>query len=306
MNATPIVLLSIILPALLPRHLVKAGAKATAKASATALAAVAALLLNVAFCTAVLADELVISGSGNPELVLRALAEAFGRQQTQHRVSVPPSTGTAGALRDVEAGAAVLGRVGRPLKSDELARGLVYVPLGRDPVTFVAGAGAGIKGVTQAQVLDAYSGRISNWRELGGKSGPIRAIGRESTDSSRQAINRSIKAFDSVKFGDDVKMVHLDPQMLELLDRYPGSLGFLNRSALAACKTPVVYLSLDGVESSPQNVGAGRYPLWLDFGLIHKSGSLTPAAKAFISFVQSSAGLSVLRGHGVLAAAGQQ
>ena len=90
MNATPIVLLSIILPALLPRHLVKAGAKATAKASATALAAVAALLLNVAFCTAVLADELVISGSGNPELVLRALAEAFGRQQTQHRVSVPP------------------------------------------------------------------------------------------------------------------------------------------------------------------------------------------------------------------------
>lgn len=271
-----------------------------------AAAMVVAIATALAFCPPVLADELVIPGSGNPEFVLRALADAFGRQQTQHRVSVPPSTGTAGALRDVEAGMAVLGRVGRPLKNDELARGLSYIPLGRDPVAFVAGAGVSIQGLTQAQVLDVYTGRVSNWRELGGKPGPIRAIGRETTDASRQAINRGVKAFESLKFGEDIKMVHLDPQMLELLDRFPGSLGFLNRSALAACKTPVVYLALDGVEPTPQNVGAGRYPLWLEFGLIHKSGNLNPAARAFVAFVQSSAGLSVLREHGVLAAAGQK
>ena len=257
----------------------------------------AGLLSQAAF-----AEDLVIPGSGNPERVVQALADAFGKQQTQHRVIVPPTTGTAGALRDVEAGSAILGRVGRPPKLDELARGLVYIPLGRDPVVFVAGAGVTIKALSSAQMLDAYTGKLTNWKEVGVKPGPIRAIGRESTDASRQAINRVNKPFEKIVFGNGVKLVHLDTHMIELLDRFPGSLGFLNRSALAACKTQVVLLTLDGVAPTPQNVGTGRYPLWLEFGLIYKVGRLSPAAKSFIEFVRSSAGISVLREHGVLAA----
>ncbi len=153
--------------------------------------------------------------------------------------------------------------------------------------------------------MDIYTGKTTNWKELGGKPGPIRAVGRESTDASRQAINRVVKSFETLVFPEGVKLVNLDPQMIELLDRYPTSIGFLNRSALAACKTKVVYLNLDGVEPSPPNLGAGRYQLSVELGLIHKTGTLSPAATAFLSFVRSSAGIGVLREHGVLAAAGQ-
>lgn len=262
-----------------------------------------ALLLLAAWAAGLAqAEDMVIPGSGNPEVVLKALAEVFNRQQNQHRVSIPPSTGAAGALRDVEAGTAVLGRMGRPLKAEESARGLSYVALGRDPVAFVAGAGVSVKGLSTAQVLDVFGGKLSNWSQVGGKPGPIRAIGREISDASRQAISRSIKPFESLSFGSGVKLVHLDPQVVELLDRYPTSLGFLNRSGLAACKTKVRLLPLDGMEPSPQNVGVGRYPLWIEFGLIHKTGKLSPAAKSFIEFVRSSEGIRVLRENGVLAA----
>ena len=267
----------------------------------------AAAILLAAFHTSpsVFAEELVVPGSGNPEYVLKLLAEAFNARQAQHRVLVPVSIGTAGGLREVEAGTATLGRVGRPLKSDELARGLVYIPIGRDPVTFVGGAGVTVKDLTQRQLIDAYAGRATDWQAFGGKPGPIRAIGRESTDTSRQSINRVIQPFERIVFGDAVKVVSFDPQMVELLDRFPGSLGFLNRSALAAAKTKLVYLSLDGVPSTPQNVGVGRYPLWVEFGFIHKTGKLGPAAKAFIDFVRSPDGVRILREQGVLAAAGQ-
>jgi phosphate transport system substrate-binding protein len=261
--------------------------------------------LTSLLCTFVQAEELLIPGSGNPEYVLKALADGFGRQQSLHRVSLPPSTGTAGALRDVESGAAALGRVGRPLKPDEIARGLSYVALGRDPVAFAAGAGVNVKGLSTAQVLEAFTGKASNWRDFGGKSAPIRAIGRESTDASRQAINRVIKPFETITYGDGIKMVNLDPQMIDLLDRFPTSLGFLNRSALSACKTKIVLLTLDGMEPTPQNVGVGRYPIWLEFGLIYKTGKLTPAAKAFLDFTQSSEGIRILRDNGVLAASGR-
>ena len=95
--------------------------------------------------------------------------------------------------------------------------------------------------------------------------------------------------------------MHLDAQLIELLDRFPTSLGFLNRSAIKATRTGVVPLALDGVQPDAANLEAGRYPLWLEFGLIHKTGVPSGAGKAFIDFVRSPAGVALLRAHGVLA-----
>jgi len=256
-------------------------------------------LAAVALLQPATAEELVIPGSGNPEYLLTELANAFNNLQKEHRVTVPPSTGTAGALRDVEAGTTTIGRVGRPLKAEERARGLTYLPIGRDPVAFIAGAGVTLRNLTQTQAVEIYSGKVRDWRDLGAKPGPIRAIGREATDASRQAINRIIKPFETIVFSEQVKVVHLDPQMIELLDRFPTSLGFLNRSALSAGKSKLVFLALDGVEPTAENVDNGHYPLWLEFGLIYKPGALTPAGKAFIEFIQG-AGSRLVREHGVL------
>ena len=245
-------------------------------------------------------EELIIPGSGNPEYVLGELAKAFNAQQGQHRVSVPPSSGTAGALRDVEQGVVVLGRVGRPLKEAERGRGLSYIALGRDAVVFVAGAGVSARSISKAQAVDVYKGNITDWRDLGGKPGPIRAVGREATDTSRQSLAREIKEFADMQFHESIKVVHLDPQLIELLDRFPTSLGILNRSALFAAATPLKPLALDGIEPSLDNLAAGRYTLWLEFGLIHKAGALNGAARAFIAFIQSPSGERILRERGVM------
>jgi len=123
------------------------------------------------------AEDLVIPGSGNPEYVLDQLAKAFNARQAQHRVVIPPSTGTAGALRDVGEGISSVGRVGRLLKDEERRQGFVHISLGRDPVVIVGGAGVTVRSLSAAQLVDIYSGRITNWRELGGKAAPIRAVG---------------------------------------------------------------------------------------------------------------------------------
>jgi phosphate transport system substrate-binding protein len=267
--------------------------------AATVLAFLSALALPAAQ-----AGELVIPGSGNPEHVLRQLAKAFHALQPQHRVSIPPSTGTAGALRDVRADAAVLGRLGRPLTAEEQASGLAYVPLGRDPVVFVAGAGVTVDRVTREQMIDAYTGKATDWREWGGAPAPIRAVGREKGDASRQALNRAIPAFETIAYHADVKMVHLDPQALALFDRYPSSLGFLNRSALAAAATALRPLMLDGVAPTAENLASGSYPLWLELGLVHRKSAALPAeARAFLDFVASAEGRGILRSHGILPAA---
>ena len=136
------------------------------------------------------AAELVIPGSGNPEYVLGVLAKEFNSRQNEHRVTVPSSTGTAGGIRDVLAGKAILGRVGRPLTDAERSKGLSYIPVGRDAVVFVAGAGVSARAVTSHQMSDAFTGKITDWRELGAKPGPIRAVGRETGDAHASGSGR--------------------------------------------------------------------------------------------------------------------
>ncbi len=179
---------------------------------------------------------------------------------------IPASSGTAGALRELEQGNTTLGRVGRPLTADEHARGLSYIPLGRDAVVFVTGVAAPVTSLTRAQTIDIYSGKLTDWSAAGGKAAPIRAIGRESTDSSRQSLDREISGFSSIKFGDQIKaLVHLDPHLIQLLDRYPTSLGFINQSAIYAAKTRLVRLALDGVAPSLENLKSERYRLSMEF-----------------------------------------
>jgi len=143
--------------------------------------------------------------------------------------------------------------------------------------------------------VDVYSGKLTDWRELGGDSGPIRAIGREPTDASRQAITRVIKPFENIEYGENVKVVHLDPELIALLDRFPTSFGVLNQSALGACNSKIVHLALDGVEPTAENLEKGLYPAWLELGLIYKPDALTPAGKAFLEFVRSPAGERIAR-----------
>lgn len=243
------------------------------------------------------AEELVVPGSGNNEFVVRELAKAFNARQTQHRVTVPPSSGMAGAVRDVSEGVSSLGRVGRPLRDVELAKGLAYLPLGRDAIAVAGGAAVTARKISTEQLKAVFSGKITEWTALGGQQAPIRVIGKESTDAIRSQITAHFK---DLAYADTVKIAHLDTQLLELLDRYPTSFAIINRSALGACKTKVVTLALDGVEPSLDNIANGRYPLIMEFGLIHKTTGLSPASKAFIEFIRSADGEKTLRSYGVV------
>jgi phosphate transport system substrate-binding protein len=258
-------------------------------------------LVSMLFSSPTFAETLEVPGAGNPEYILEQLAQAFNSQQNQHRVTVPTSTGTAGALRDIKLGAASLARVGRRITDEESGGSIQFISIGRDPVVFVAGADVTVASITPAQAVAAYRGEVSDWRDLGGTQSPIRVIGREETDASRLVIMRHINSFKNIVFADTAKVVHLDPQMIELLDRFPTSLGFLNRSALFACKSKIKILALDGVEPTPESVSSGRYPLFLEFGLIRKSKpALTAVEQAFIGFIQSPVGSRILQDHGVI------
>ncbi len=258
------------------------------------------LFIAVLWTSSCRAETLVIPGSGNPHYLLTQLAQGFNASQSAHKVIIPISTGSAGAIRDVRAGYASIGRLGRPLKDEERASGLDYLPLGRDPVVFVGGAQVSLRNITRDQVFAIFQGRISDWSEIGGAPGRIRAIGREISDASTQGIQKELPQFGRSPYADSVKIVHLDYHLLELLDRYRFSLGFLNQSGLKAALSKLVRFDFESVAPTAENVASGNYPFWIEMGLVFKPASLTDAGRAFIAYIQSPEGSAQVRRLGIL------
>ena len=102
----------------------------------------------------VAADVLEIPGTGACEVLLRSLAEAFNARHPEHRVVVPASIGTVGAMRLALSDQAVLVRVARPLIKEEKDQGLTYLPFARDMVVFAVGAKVPVRSITTAQLVD--------------------------------------------------------------------------------------------------------------------------------------------------------
>lgn len=246
------------------------------------------------------AEVLEIPGTGSCEVLLQELAAAFNARHPEHRVLVPRSIGTAGALRLVTSDQAELARVGRPLTKGEKDQGLTYLSLAWDLVVFAVGAKAPVKNITTPQLVEVFTGKVTNWQTLGGHQAPIRLLLRESLDSSLVVIQKHLEAFRNITFDPAGKVTYTDHNMLLLLQKYDYAIGWLTYSSLKGAKTPVYALALDGVAPTQENARAGRYQLLSEYALVFKEKRLTDLARRFLGFILSNEGQVVMEQSGVI------
>ena len=248
------------------------------------------------------AAELVIPGSGDCEVVLTRLAEAFEKSHPGRKVGVPSSTGSTGGVRAILQNEAVLARIARPLKPEEAQSGLKALVFGRDAIVFAVGAGVTAKSLTPVQLADLFGGRLTNWREVGSEPGPVRLVVREESDSGIQVLRARLEPFRSLKMAENAKMVAKTQEMVDLLGRYRTALGWATNSSVLAAGTGVRSLALDGVSPTAFEVASGKYPVATEYSLVFREDRLTPEAREFIAFVRSAAAHEVMRKLGVGAA----
>jgi phosphate transport system substrate-binding protein len=246
------------------------------------------------------ADVLEIPGTGACEVLLRELAAVFNQRHPGHQVVVPPSVGSAGAMRLVTSDEAVVVRVAKPLKEEEKGLGLMYLPFSRDPVVFVVGAKVPVRSITSSQLIDIYTGKITTWQELGGPPALIRLLVRQPGDSSLIIIQKHLDPFRQIIFDSAAKVLYTDPDMLTALQKYGFSIGWVTLSSLKGAKTPIQPLTLDGVAPILDNVQSQQYRLIEEYALVFKENRLNDLAKSFIAFLFSQEGQAAMKQLGVM------
>ena len=232
---------------------------------------------------AVAAEKIDIVGTGDGMGILKSLSSAFGELNPSVTVGVPDSIGSGGGIKSVGKGSYTLGRVARPIKDKEKHYGLEYQPIAKIPVVFYVNKSVRVTNLSAEQVVGIYSGKIKNWKEVGGKDAPIRVVRREDGDSSLSVLLKTFPGFKDLVMTERAKTATSTTESFATVEAKNGAIGFGPYSGAVVANVKV--LAIGGMAPTDP-----AYPSVTTVALIYKPGSRTGNVAAFLDFTASTVG----------------
>mgnify|MGYP000672640471 CR=1 FL=1 len=144
--------------------------------------------------------------------------------------------------------------------------------------------GTNVKSLTKAQLQDIFTGKVTNWKDVGGPDEAVVLITRPSTSGTRALFTKY--ALDGKEELSNKSMETDDSgTLVQTVSQTKGAIGYVALSYLMNNNT-VTPLAIDGVEPTLENVYNGKYLVW-GYEHMYTKGEATGAVKAFIDFIMS-------------------
>jgi phosphate transport system substrate-binding protein len=241
-----------------------------------------------------------ISYSGSSTIGTGILKEggavaAFEKKSGKKFASVDiPGSGK--GIQALTEGKVNLAGASRPLKPEEKKAGLSATTIGYDAIAVFVHKSNPVKNLTKEQLKGIFTGKIKNWKEVGGKNAPI-VPNTEILSGKRATIEMFQEhVMDGAPYA-VFKQVDLPrDQIVELTKQENGicsvSLGLL-ASLSKEERGKVKAISVAGSEPSEKNVQSGAYLISRPLLLVTK-GLAKGEIKEFISFILSPEGQSIV------------
>jgi phosphate transport system substrate-binding protein len=187
-------------------------------------------------------------------------------------------------------GTADIGDASRPIKDKELAKAVsrgsdpkAYV-VAMDGIAVVVHSSNPINALTISQIKDIYTGKISDWSELGAGSGQIVVISRDSASGTFETFNNL--ALKKAKTRPDALMQASNQAVATTVARTPGAIGYVG---LGYVSGDLKAVEVNGVMPSKATVLSGEYTLARPL-FMYTNGKAKGPVKEFLDFVLSEEG----------------
>jgi phosphate transport system substrate-binding protein len=158
--------------------------------------------------------------------VLSALASSYNAKQSATEVVIPPSVGSGGGIAAIGSGAESLARIARPLKDNEIEKGLKAVPIAKLPSAIYVNRSVGVDGITSQQLTGIYAGLIRNWSEVGGGDLPVKVVRREDADSTLMVLRATMPGWDNLRITERSKIAMTTQEAIDSVQLVEGAIGF--------------------------------------------------------------------------------
>ncbi len=236
---------------------------------------------------------LVLTGSTTVLPIAQLCAEKFMDQHPDVNISVRGGGSGVGIAALID-GTCDIAMASRPMKTKELksARGKGINPLAtviaKDGIAIIVHPSNPLSEITLAQLKDIYTGKISNWKDVGGKPGKIVVISRDVASGTFEVFKKIV--LKGAKTRADALMLASNKAVATTVEKTPGAIGYVGVGYISS---KVKALAVDGVEPTKETVVSGKYKLARPLYL-YTDGKPTGLAKEFIDFVLSPEGQEIV------------
>ena len=237
-----------------------------------------------------------VSGSTSMESVVLALGEAFKEMYPDVTVNYS-GTGSGAGVEAAQTGTSDIGLSSRELKEEETAAGAVANVVAKDGVAVIVNPANGVEDLTVEQIADIFSGKITNWSELGGEDMEIAVYGREAGSGTRGAFEEIVGVVDACQLTNEYSSTG------DLVGNVAGNENAIGYASLSAVDETVKAVKVAGVECTEDTVKDGSYAIQRPFVMVTKEGTtLSAAAQAFLDYAMSAEAAPIIAAAGAVSA----
>ncbi|MBB5336694.1 phosphate ABC transporter substrate-binding protein [Pectinatus brassicae] len=225
-----------------------------------------------------------VSASGSTALLplLKPAQEAFEKEHKDVTVNIAGG-GSFTGMNQVGEGAVDIGNSDVFLPNEYKDKGLVDHKVVVEPFVFITNKDNKVSNLSTEQIVGILTGKITNWKEVGGEDKAITLIHRAKSSGSRATIADVV--LKGQQFTDNASIQDSNGAVLKGVATTPGAIGYVD--APYADKS-VKVLDMDGVKYSAQAIIDGKYHVY-GYGHMYTKGEPKGAVKAFIDYVMSDA-----------------
>lgn len=234
-----------------------------------------------------------IEGSTTLLPIAQITAEEFMNIYPQISVSVKGGGSGVGIAALIE-GSCDIATSSRAMKDteikDAIAKGVNPVAhiVGMDGIAIIVHPSNPIKNLSKADLKRIYTGKISNWKDLGGSDMKIVVISRDVASGTYEAFGKL--ALDDEKVRKDALLNASNKAVVTAVEKTPGAIGYVGLGYI----TPnVKAITIDGVECTRENVLTKKYPLSRPL-FMYTNGKPSGVIKTYLDFVLSKEGQKLI------------
>ncbi len=244
--------------------------------------------------------NLKITGSDTMVILGQAWAEKYMELNQDKGVSVSGGGSGVGITAMID-GTTDITQASRDMKASEIdqarAKGVnpVKTIVAYDGIAIIVNPDNPIDQLTISQVGEIFKGNIKNWKEVGGKDGPVGIYSRESSSGTYEFMKEHVLA--KADYASNAKYSSGNAAIVESVSQDKTAIGYVG-VAYAKQRNDVKILKISkddksaGYTPTKETVKSGTYPISRSLNF-YTNGEPSGEVKAFTDFVLGEEGQNI-------------
>jgi phosphate transport system substrate-binding protein len=247
-------------------------------------------------CLCAQAEKLTLDGSTTVGPIAKAFAEYYMRQNPGTTITVSES-GSGNGAKALLNGTCDIANLSRGLKASERAAmeeklvNPVEHVVAHDALPVIVHPSNKVKGLTIDQIKQIYTGKITNWKDVGGSDLGIVIISRDTNSGTFESFKELVLGKDA-KIFEGAEYVGSNGAIRQRIQVTKGAIGY---AGLGFVDASVKALEINGVAPSVETVRNKTYPISRDLYMFTDGKPKADSLSArFLALSQSEKGKEIV------------